>query len=47
MVRTRDEALESAREEHDVENQTLEANLDLMLDRLRQSATPEVTGMID
>ena len=36
------EGLEKCRHQHDVENQNLEANLDVMLDRLRQSASQEV-----
>ena len=36
------EGLEKCRHQHDVENQNLEANLDVVLDRLRQSASQEV-----
>lgn len=36
------EDLEECRHQHDVENQNLEANLDVVLDRLRQSASQEV-----
>ena len=36
------EVLEKCRHQHDVENQNLEANLDVVLDRLRQSASKEV-----
>ena len=36
------EGLENCRHQHDVENQNLEANLDVVLDRLRQSASQEV-----
>lgn len=34
--------LSSARKDHDVQNQTMEANHDVILDRLRQSGTNEV-----
>lgn len=36
------EDLEKCRHQHDMENQNLEANLDVLLDRLRQSASKEV-----
>ena len=36
------EDLEKCRHRHDGENQNLEANLDVVLDRLRQSASQEV-----
>ena len=36
------EGLEKCRHQHDVENQNLEANLDIVLDRLRQSVSQEV-----
>jgi len=31
---------------HDVENQNMEANLDVVLDRLRQGASQEVSGCV-
>ena len=42
MERVFQEDLENCRHQHDVENQNLEANLDVVLDRLRQSASQEV-----
>ena len=36
------ESLEKCRSLHDVDNQNLEANLDVVLDRLRQGASEEV-----
>ncbi len=40
--RGRDGRLGNIRKEHDTQNQTMEANLDLVLDRLRQSGLDEV-----
>lgn len=40
------EGLEKCRHRHDVENQNLEANLDVVLDRLRQSASHEVESIM-
>ncbi len=40
--RGRDSRLGNIRKEHDTQNQTMEANLDLVLDRLRQSGLDEV-----
>ena len=42
MERAFQENLEDCRRQHDVENQNLEANLDVVLDRLRQGASQEV-----
>ena len=41
-MREHREILGTRREAHDVHNQTLEANLDYVIDRMRQSSTPEV-----
>ena len=42
IKRLRVEALERLRAEHDGQNQNLEANLDILLDRMRQAANEEV-----
>jgi len=42
MEKTFQEGLEKCRSVHDVENQNMEANLDVVLDRLRQGASQEV-----
>lgn len=39
--------LEKVRSDHDMENQNLEANLDVVLDRLRQAPTHEVRRVED
>lgn len=42
--RVRRESLERLRAQHDTQNQNMEANLDLVLDRMRQGSTEEVRG---
>ena len=42
ISRDKDDALTHKRSQHDLENQTMEANLDIVLDRLRQSSSTEV-----
>ena len=41
--RTHEHQLASLRSQHDTNNQTLEANLDYVLDRLRQASSQEVS----
>lgn len=41
ISRDKDDALTHKRSQHDLENQTMEANLDIVLDRLRQSSSTE------
>ena len=42
ISRDKDNALTHKRSQHDLENQTMEANLDIVLDRLRQASSTEV-----
>ena len=42
VKRSRGEALEQLRAEHDVRNQNQEANLDVVLDHMRQASNEEV-----
>ena len=42
VQRARGEALERLRTQHDTQNQNMEANLDIVLDRMRQGSTEEV-----
>lgn len=44
VQRARGEALERLRAQHDAQNQNLEANLDVVLDRMRQGSSEEVRG---
>lgn len=44
VQRVRRESLERLRAQHDTQNQNMEANLDLVLDRMRQGSTEEVRG---
>lgn len=41
--RSREEALERLRVEHDIRNQNVEANLDMVLDHMRQAPNEQVS----